>query len=122
MQLRSSSVFDHPLIDPDFLSEKPDMDIFIEAVKAGKRFLTASAWKGYLGNAFEDAANLSTDSSIRNYIRSKAISIRHPVATAAMSKSSDKRGVVGPDLLVKGADGLRVADASVLVSTQFPAP
>ncbi|KDR68216.1 hypothetical protein GALMADRAFT_146462 [Galerina marginata CBS 339.88] len=114
LTIQSSSVFDHPSINPNYLFSKPDMDIFVEAIKAGKRFLTAPAWKGYLGTPFQDAANLTSESDIQNYIRSKAISLRHPVSTAAMSKYSDKGGVVGPDLLVKGVDGLRVVDASVL--------
>ena len=40
----------------------------------------------------------------------------HPVGTAAMSSSSSKSGFVDENFLVKGADGLRIVDASVFVS------
>ena len=40
----------------------------------------------------------------------------HPVSTAAMSSSSSKSGFVDENFLVKGADGLRIVDASVFIS------
>ena len=58
----------------------------------------------------------TTDADIDDYIRGIASSVFHPVGTAAMSRSSSKSGVVDQNLLVKGADGLRIVDASVFVS------
>jgi len=57
-----------------------------------------------------------TDADIDDYIRRSASSVFHPVGTAAMSCSSSKYGVVDQNLFVKGADGLRIVDASVFVS------
>ena len=57
----------------------------------------------------------TTDADIDNYIRGISSTVFHPVGTAAMSCSS-KSGVVDENLLVKGADGLRIVDASVFVS------
>ncbi|KAF8883520.1 aryl-alcohol oxidase-like protein [Infundibulicybe gibba] len=129
VRINSSSIFDPPLINPNYLATPGDMLTMVEAVKTAQHFITASPWKGYIESPFGDAAQLNNDSEIMSYIRSKAISIRHPVATARMSKDSDSCGVVGPDLLVKGVTGLRVVDASVLpfapsshpqASSQFP--
>ncbi|KAH9475839.1 hypothetical protein JR316_0011399 [Psilocybe cubensis] len=46
----------------------------------------------------------------------------NPVGTVAMSMADDPSGVVDPQLLVKGADGLRIIDASVFVSSQTALP
>ncbi|KAF8991666.1 aryl-alcohol oxidase-like protein [Cyathus striatus] len=115
LTLTSSSVFDQPNIDPNYFSSEPDMSIMVEAVKSAKRFVSASAWNNYLLTPFGDSpVDSSSDSDIEAYIRASSISIRHPVSTARISSLKDKTGVVGPDLLVKGINGVRVVDASVL--------
>ncbi|KAF8991611.1 hypothetical protein BDQ17DRAFT_1370513 [Cyathus striatus] len=86
----------------------PDMSIMVEAIKSAKRFVSGSAWDNYLLTPFGDSPDIEA------YIRASSISIRHPVATARISSLKDKTGVVGPDLLVKGINGVRVVDASVL--------
>jgi len=85
----------------------------VEAVKALKRFLSAKSWQDYIEQPFGET-NITTDAEIEAYARKWAISIRHPVATAQISSRSSTTGVVGPDLLVKNTQGLRVVDASVL--------
>jgi len=112
--LTSSSVFDQPAINPNFLSTQFDILTVVEAVKALKRFLSATAWRGYIEQPFGETANITTDADIEAYARKWSISIRHPVATARISTRTSKTGVVGPDLLVKNTQGLRIVDASVL--------
>jgi choline dehydrogenase-like flavoprotein len=57
-----------------------------------------------------------TDEELDEYVRANSATIFHPVGTAAMSPKGAEWGVVDPDLKVKGVKGLRVVDASVLVS------
>lgn len=116
ISLSSASVFDHPLINPALLSTDFDILTSIEAVKSLKYFLTATPWQGYLAEPFADSVNTTTDAEIESYIRKIATTIRHPVGSAALSKVGSKDGVVNPDLTVKGTTGLRVVDASVIVS------
>ncbi|KAL4256659.1 GMC oxidoreductase family protein [Pleurotus pulmonarius] len=114
IRLSSRSVFTPPLINPQMLSTEFDKLTLVEAVRALQRFVSASPWRGYLLEPFDPAVKSSDPSVLINYMQKWIVSIRHPVGTARMSKDSDKDGVVGPDLLVKNTQNLRVIDASVI--------
>ncbi|KAK7688490.1 hypothetical protein QCA50_008028 [Cerrena zonata] len=111
--INSSDPFAAPLIDPGLLTNKIDIVVVREAIRSARRFLTASAWDGYLLEAMNTA---ETDDELDEYIRQEAVSFFHPVATAAMSPVGADWGVVDPDLKVKGVVGLRVVDAAVAPS------
>jgi choline dehydrogenase-like flavoprotein len=91
--------------------------VAIQAVRTAHAFISTSAWAGYVIEPYTDAANLTTDAQIEAYVRKFSTTLDHPTSTAKISKRTDKGGVVGPDLVVKGAHGLRVVDASILVSS-----
>ncbi|KAJ6576408.1 aryl-alcohol oxidase-like protein [Mycena vulgaris] len=112
--LASNSAFDQPLIDVAFLNTSWDIGVILESFKAMKRFLSAHPWKGYFGQPYAAAQNLTSDEATIDYARTLSFPIKHPVSTARISRFTDKTGVVGPDLAVKGIQGLRVVDASIL--------
>ena len=93
------------------------------AIKYGasaiKKFLSASAFKDWnLTLAYpytEESSEAEIDHAIRNVVASNV----HPVGTAAMSPKDANHGVVDPDLRVKKVNGLRVVDASVMVSSSI---
>jgi len=114
IKLNSTDPFDKPLIDPQFLTTEFDVVAMRECVRAIKRFIAAPAWADYVLSPF-GPLSATSDSDIDKYVRELVGTAFHPVGTAAMSSHS-KPGVVDPDLLVKGADGLRIVDASVFVS------
>lgn len=115
LNLTSASAFDYPLINPGLLADDFDMQVMVEAIKASKRFVNASVWDGYIEALYTDAVNTTTDAEIETYLRTYTDSIKHPMGTAGASKASDKSGVVGPELLVKNVQGLRITDASIFV-------
>lgn len=116
IKLVSSDPFTAPSIDPAFLTT--DFDIFTlkEAVKAMKRLVALHAWDGYIVGPTPLLANTSTDAELEAYVRAGGMSVFHPTGTAAMSPKDAQWGVVDPDLKVKGVEGLRIVDGSVLVS------
>ncbi|KAJ7263058.1 aryl-alcohol oxidase-like protein [Mycena rebaudengoi] len=114
INITSSSAFDYPAIDPAYYTTAFDIGTVIHAVKTLREFFSTSAWDGFLGAPFSDAAHLNTDAEIEAYARTWATTLKHPVGTARLSKKADKGGVVGPSLLIKGVKGVRVVDASVL--------
>lgn len=90
-----------------------------EAVKSAMKFLTAPAWSDYIIGPVGGVENATTDAALDKYIQANTGTIFHPVGTASMSPKGAKNGVVDPDLTVKLVNGLRVVDASVLVSCNF---
>ncbi|THH00852.1 hypothetical protein EW026_g1736 [Hermanssonia centrifuga] len=126
IKLNTSNPFDQPLIDLACLTT--DFDIFAirEGIKTAQKFLSAPAWQGYVLGALGVLANATTDAELEAFARANSAPNGHIVATASMSPKGADFGVVDPDLRVKGVEGLRVVDASVLPfvpagNTQFAA-
>ena len=107
--LKTNSAFDHPGIDPAFLTKPFDIEVLKEALQALQNFVKLPAWKGMLGAAANGTNNLNSDAAIEAFIRNTTITVKHPVGTCSVSK------VVNGQLKVLGTTGLRVVDASVLV-------
>lgn len=82
-------------------------------------FFKAPVWKGYIVEQVAPPVNATTDGEVDDFIRANLFSAAHAVGSAAMSSSDASYGVVNPDLLVKGAKGLRIVDASVLVGVNL---
>ena len=81
-----------------------------------KRLVGVRAWDGFIVGPTPALGNTSTDAELEAYVRAGASSVFHPTGTAAMSPKCAHWGVVDPDLKVKGVEGLRIVDGSVLVS------
>nr|WP_291192000.1 GMC oxidoreductase [Frateuria sp.] len=123
VRLASSDVDDAPLIDPGFLSAPQDMALLLEGARIAQRILGAPALAAYRGRRLHGSGT-EDDDGLRALIRAHADTIYHPVGTCRMG--ADARAVVDPRLRVRGVDGLRVADASIMPAlisgnTQAPA-
>jgi len=122
LRLASADPFAAPLIDPNFLAEAEDLETLVRGYKIAKRILEAPAFIPYRGRELY-TANARTDDEIRAVIRARADTVYHPAGTCRMG--SDDNAVVDPMLRVRGLEGLRVADASImptLVSGNTNAP
>ncbi len=126
LHLASSDARDAPLIDPGFLSAEDDLETMVRAFKIVRRIFAQPAFAPYAGADPQRELYFSgvrTDDEIRAAIRARADTIYHPVGTCRMG--NDARAVVDPQLRVRGIEGLRVVDASVmptLVSGNTNAP
>lgn len=115
--LSSASAWDAPSIDPKLLGTDFDQFNLGSAIKAAFEYVSAPAWSDYIIAPYGDTAGLTTDDAIDAYMAESAVNIYHPVGTCAMSATDSTSGVVNPDLTVKNTAGLRVVDASVIVSS-----
>ena len=102
-----------PLIDPNFLAEPDDLRRGVEALKIARGLLHAPAFAPFLcaGSCSVDGMD---DAELSTFLKHFGKTDYHPVGTCRMGGDSD--AVVDPELRVRGVDGLRVCDSSVMPS------
>ncbi|HEX3035371.1 MAG TPA: choline dehydrogenase [Thermodesulfobacteriota bacterium] len=112
--LRSSNPLDPPLIQPNYLSNRVDEDLRIltEGIKLSRHIVKAKAFQQYADGEMEPGAHVQSKEDIEAYVRKKVQTIYHHVGTCKMGV--DEMAVVDPELRVRGIEGLRVVDASVM--------
>ena len=122
VRLASADMRDAPVIDMNFFDDARDMDTLVAGVAASLRILAAQAMQPYAGKPVRPPAEIANEDLIPR-VRAEADTIYHPVGTCRMG--GDAASVLDPLLRVRGTDGLRVVDASVmptLVSGNTAAP
>ncbi len=122
VRLASPDVREAPLIDPNFLSDPEDLDTLVRGAEIVQTILSKPPLAQY-GGRFIYGTGHDDPAALRALIRDRADTIYHPVGTCRMG--ADERAVVDPTLRVRGIEGLRVADASImplLVSGNTQAP
>ena len=100
-----------PRIDPAYLSDTRDLEVMVRGFRLARRILEAPAFAPYHTRELF-SAGVESDQQIRALIRARAETIYHPVGTCRMG--SDDGAVVDAALRVRGVEGLRVVDASVM--------
>lgn len=101
-----------PVIDPNFFSEKADLELLVRALKLGRRILEAPAFDKYRGKELVPGPEVQGDEALEDYARNFVVTGVHPVGTCRMGPGAD--AVVDPELKVKGIEGLRVVDGSIM--------
>ncbi|GAK69659.1 putative oxidoreductase [Agrobacterium rubi TR3 = NBRC 13261] len=111
VRLTSSDPAGAPRIDPAFLSAPADMQLMLKGARVVHRILEAEPLTRYGGRYLYGKDKLG-DAELIELIRAHSDSIYHPVGTCRMGK--DEGSVVTPELKVRGIEGLRIADASIM--------
>lgn len=101
-----------PGIDPKFLSDRRDLDTMIKGARMTREILMQEPMAKYRHRELFGTDTAETDEDWEDHIRSRADTIYHPVGTCKMG--TDDMAVVDPELRVRGLEGLRVVDASIM--------
>jgi choline dehydrogenase len=108
IRLRSDSPLDPPLIDPRHLAEEADVRGLVRGIELTREIGAAPAFAEWGAREVVPGP----DADLEQYVREVASTWFHPVGTCRMGIGGD--AVVDPELRVRGIDGLRVADASIM--------
>jgi choline dehydrogenase-like flavoprotein len=112
--LRSSDPLDAPLIQPRYLSDPTgeDLRVLLHGIRLARRILAAGALAPQVRAELLPGPDVQDDEGLIAQTRARAHTLYHPVGTCRMGTDDD--AVVDPELRVRGLEGLRVVDASVM--------
>ena len=112
VKLASADPAASPRIQPNALSDPDDLAALVEGVKIARRVAQAEPLRSATGREIYPGPEAVSDSEIEADLRRRVELIYHPVGTCRIGV--DDHAVVDPDQRVRGIEGLRVADASVM--------
>ena len=123
LRIKSADPSVQPEIRINYLATETDRTAVVEGLKILRKILNAPALKPYVVDEYDPGPKVATDEDLLGYARQRGSTIYHPTSTCRMG--NDALAVVDQRLKVRGIDGLRVVDGSVmpdLVSGNTNAP
>ncbi|HUR39933.1 MAG TPA: choline dehydrogenase [Verrucomicrobiae bacterium] len=110
--LRSSDALAAPVIQPNYCEHPEDFEKLVLGFKQARHILSQPAWTAHRGAELEPGMAVQSDEHIRAWVRANTETVYHPVGTCKMGL--DDMAVVDSQLRVRGIEGLRVIDASIM--------
>lgn len=104
------------VIDPRYYADDRDVDAMVHGLRAVREIGTSAALDDWRGPEVLPGPGARDDDELRAYVRRNIRSYGHYCGTCRIGADDDPEAVVGTDLRVRGVEGLRVADASVMPS------
>jgi choline dehydrogenase-like flavoprotein len=111
---RSGNPDDPPRIVTDYLSTPEDRKVAADAIGLTRRIVSAPALAPFKPVEYKPGAHLTTQQELMRAAGDIGTTIFHPVGTMKMGVDNDPNAVTDAWLKVRGIDGLRVADASIM--------
>ena len=110
----SRNPLDAPEINPNYLSDPRDQEVLLRSIHLGRKLMTTAPLQPWLTGKTNPDQSLQSDDELLDWARREGITVYHMIGTARMGPEGDKGAVVDSQLRVRGLQGLRVADASVM--------
>ncbi len=112
VRLASNDPASAPLIDPNYWSDPHDRKMSLEGLKIAREIMSQNALKPYVMAERLPGPKVVSDDDLFDYACANAKTDHHPVGTCKMG--TDAMAVVDLDLKVRGLEGLRVCDSSIM--------
>ena len=112
IRLNTADPSAYPTIHPNYLATETDRSTIIEGVKIAQRIARQKPLQSKIASSHSPREDVVSDEDILEWVRNTATTIYHPAGTCKMG--SDDQAVVDARLRVRGIEGLRVADCSIM--------
>ena len=112
VDIRSASPQEAPTIQPNYLSHPEDLRVAAQSIRWTRRIVAAPALSAYSPTEYLPGPQFKTEEQLHEAAGQVGTTIFHPVGACRMGP--DAQSVVDPQLRVRGVQGLRVADASIM--------
>ena len=112
IRIKSADPLQYPSIQPNYLSTELDRRVAVAGIKMARRIAAAPSLAPHITEEFVPGSAYRSDEELLEAARLFSQTIYHPTSTCRMGR--DDRAVVDARLRVRGIEGLRVVDASIM--------
>ncbi|WP_421992769.1 GMC family oxidoreductase [Roseococcus sp.] len=116
VRARSADVFEDPEIQPNYLSDENDRRVHIGGMRLLRRMLATPQLAPFVDTETLPGHDVQTDDELLDFAFKNGSTTYHLIGTARMGPDTDPMAVVDDRLRVRGLQGLRVVDASIMPS------
>ena len=114
VRISSADPSSSPIIQPHYLVDEQDQQVAIDSIRTLRRLLNAPELQPYYDNEELPGASVTSDAECLEFAKEAGLTAYHLCGTCRMGPRDDRASVVDDQLRVRGLDGLRVADASIM--------
>ncbi len=114
VRIGSADFRDPPKISPNYLMTESDRKVAADSLRQVRRIMEQSSMQIYKPEEFKPGLQYQSDEELAKLAGDIANTIFHPVGTVKMGHANDSMAVLDSSLRVKGVQGLRVVDASIM--------
>ena len=114
VRIRSADPFEQPEIQPNYLTEEIDRRVLVAAMRLARGILKSKPLEPYYDYEDFPGPDAQTDDELLAAAKERGTTTFHPMGTCRMGPDNDPTSVVDDELRVRGLEGLRVADASIM--------
>ena len=114
VRIQSTNAALAPLIQPNYLADEGDRQVLLAAIRMARQILATPSVAAYYECEELPGVNVQSDNELLAFARQYGSSCYHLVGTCRMGPASDATAVVDEQLRVRGIEGLRIADASIM--------
>jgi choline dehydrogenase len=114
VKLRSANPDDKPLVDCNFFGDPDDLRLTIASIRHARKFLETEPFKSKIAEELLPGAAIEDDAAMAKFCGQTVKTNYHPSGSLRMGPDGDAMSVVDSHLRVRGVEGLRVIDCSMI--------
>jgi choline dehydrogenase len=114
VRIRAADPFQAPVIQPNYLAAESDRRVLLAGMKLARRLLSTRALSRFYDREEFPGPQVQSDEELLGAAKQRGTTTFHLMGTCRMGPAGDPTSVVDDELKVRGLEGLRVVDASIM--------